>query len=137
MRIYPSQERALGHSFCIKADKDHLISTKVIIHMGCLPILRMISWCVVSNLDMLRWNTYIKSMNPTIHHIARKKQHHGRRVITGLGVKMKTTWCQMMKMFLVSSLRWPKHFLKNEVCKCSTPSMKSRMKRSGYTYIGS
>ena len=43
----------------VKADKDHLIGTKVIIGMDWLPILGMVSGCATPDLEMLRWITYI------------------------------------------------------------------------------
>ena len=50
----------------VKADKDYLIGTEVIIETHCLPILGMVSGCVTSDLAMLWWIAYIKSMNPEI-----------------------------------------------------------------------
>ena len=52
----------------MKADKDYLIGTEVIIKTDCLPILGMISGCVTPNLAMLRWIAYIKSLDPDIRH---------------------------------------------------------------------
>ena len=37
--------------------------------MDCLPILGMISGCATSDLAMLRWIAYIKSLKPEIRHI--------------------------------------------------------------------
>ena len=53
----------------VKADKDYLIGTEVIIETDCLPILGMVSGCATPDLAILRWITYIKSMNPEIWHI--------------------------------------------------------------------
>ena len=39
----------------IKADKDYLIGTEVIIETDCLPILGMVSGCATLDLAMLRW----------------------------------------------------------------------------------
>ena len=56
----------------VKADKDYLIGTKLIIDMDCLPILGMVSGCATPDLAMLRWIAYIKSLNPDIRHISGK-----------------------------------------------------------------
>jgi hypothetical protein len=56
----------------VKADKDHLIGTEVVIETDCLPILSMVSGCATPDLAMLRWITYIKSLNPEIRHISGK-----------------------------------------------------------------
>ena len=37
-----------------------------------MPILGMVSGCATSDLAMLRWIAYIKSLNPEIRHISRK-----------------------------------------------------------------
>ena len=42
---------------------------EVIIETDCLPILGMVSGCATPDLAMLRWITYIKSLNPEIQHI--------------------------------------------------------------------
>ena len=46
----------------MKADKDYLIRTEVIIETDYLPILGMVSGCATSDLVMLRWIAYIKSL---------------------------------------------------------------------------
>ena len=56
----------------VKADKDYLIGSEVVIETDCLPILGMVSRCATLDLAMLRWIAYIKSMNPEIHHISGK-----------------------------------------------------------------
>ena len=56
----------------VKADKDYLIGTEVIIETDCLPILGMVSGCAMPNLAMLRWIVYIKSLNSKIRHISGK-----------------------------------------------------------------
>ena len=56
----------------MKADKDYLIGTEVIIETDCLPILGMISGCATPDLAMLRWIAYIKSLDPEIRHISGK-----------------------------------------------------------------
>ena len=56
----------------MKADKDYLIGTKVIIETDCLPILGMVSGCATPDLAMLRWIAYIKSLDPEIRHISGK-----------------------------------------------------------------
>jgi hypothetical protein len=56
----------------MKADRDHLIGTEVVIETDCLPILSMVSGCMTPDLAMLRWIVYIKSLNPEIRHISRK-----------------------------------------------------------------
>ena len=47
----------------MKADKDYLIGTEVIIETDCLPILGMLSECTTPDLAMLRWIAYIKSLD--------------------------------------------------------------------------
>ena len=56
----------------IKSDRDYLIGTEVIIETNCLPILGMISGCNTPDIAMLRWITYIKSLNLEIRHVAGK-----------------------------------------------------------------
>ena len=56
----------------VKADKDYLIGTEVIIKTDCLLILGMVSGCTMPDLVMLRWIVYIKSLNPEIQHISGK-----------------------------------------------------------------
>ena len=50
----------------VKADKDYLIRTEVIIETDCLPILGMVSGCTTPDLAMLRSIAYIKFVNPEI-----------------------------------------------------------------------
>ena len=50
----------------MKVDKDYLIET------DCLPILGIVSGCVTPDLAMLRWTTYIKSLDLEIRHISGK-----------------------------------------------------------------
>jgi hypothetical protein len=56
----------------VKADRDHLVGTEVVIETDCLPILGMVSGCATPDLAILRWIPYIKSQNPEIQHIAGK-----------------------------------------------------------------
>ena len=56
----------------VKANKDYLIGTEVIIETDCLLILGMVSRCATLDLAMLRWIAYIKSLNPEIRHISKK-----------------------------------------------------------------
>ena len=56
----------------MRADKDYLIGTEVIIETDCLPILGMVSGCATPDLTMLRWIAYIKSLNLEIRHISEK-----------------------------------------------------------------
>ena len=56
----------------VRADKDYLIGTEMIIEMDCLPILGMLSGCATPDLAMLRWIAYIKSLNPEIRHFSEK-----------------------------------------------------------------
>ena len=53
----------------VKADKDYLIGTEVIIDTDYLPILGMVSRCATPDLEMLMWIAYIKSLNSEIRHI--------------------------------------------------------------------
>ena len=56
----------------IKADKDYLIGSEVVIETDCLPIVGMISVCSSIDISMLRWIAYIKTFNPEIRHITGK-----------------------------------------------------------------
>ena len=58
--------------FAIKADKDYLIDTKVVVEMDCFPILGMISRSSILDLSMLKWIPYIKLMNLEVCHILGK-----------------------------------------------------------------
>ena len=49
-----------------------MIGAELKIETGCLPILDMVYGCAASDLAMLRWIAYIKSLNPEIRHISRK-----------------------------------------------------------------
>jgi hypothetical protein len=72
-RGYAQVKRELwGIVSAIKADRDHLIETEVVIETDCLPILGMVSECTTPDLAMLRWIVYIKSLNPEIRHISGK-----------------------------------------------------------------
>ena len=72
-RGYAQVKRELwGIVSAVKADKDYLIGTEVIIETDCLPILGMVSGCATPDLAMLRWIAYIKSLDPEIRHISGK-----------------------------------------------------------------
>ena len=72
-RKYSQVKRELwGIVSAVKADRDYLIGTEVIIETDCLPILGMISGCATPDIAMLRWIAYIKSLNPEIRHVAGK-----------------------------------------------------------------
>ena len=59
-RGYAQVKRELGGIVsAVKADKDYLIGTEVIIETDCLPILGMVSGCATPDLAMLRWIAYI------------------------------------------------------------------------------
>ena len=44
----------------------------MVIEMDCLPIVGMILGCATPDLAILRWISYIKSLNPKIRHIGGK-----------------------------------------------------------------
>ena len=72
-RKYVEVKRELwGIVSVVKADRDYLIETKVIIETDCLPILGMISSCVSPDIAMLQWIADIKSLNPEIWHVTGK-----------------------------------------------------------------
>jgi hypothetical protein len=72
-RGYAQVKRELwGIASAVKADRDDLIGTEVVIETDCLPILGMVSGCATPDLAMLRWIAYIKSLNPEIRHISGK-----------------------------------------------------------------
>ena len=54
----------------IKTDREYLIGAEVVIETDCRPLLGMISSCETSDIAMLRWIAYIKSLCPEIKHIA-------------------------------------------------------------------
>ena len=55
-RGYAQVKRELwGIVSAVKADKNYLIRTEVIIETDCLPILGMVSGCATLDLAMLRW----------------------------------------------------------------------------------
>ena len=67
---YTQVKRELwGIVSAVKADKDYLIGTEVIIETDCLPILGMVSSCATPDLAMTQWIAYIKSLNVEIWHI--------------------------------------------------------------------
>ena len=49
-----------------------MIGIEVIIETACLPTLGMVSGCATLDLALLRWTTYIKSLNPETRHISGK-----------------------------------------------------------------
>ena len=67
----------------MRADKDYLIGTEVIIETDCLPILGMVSGCATPDLAMLRWIAYIKSLDPKNTAHFRERQRHGRHAFEG------------------------------------------------------
>ena len=72
-RGYTQVKRELwGIISVVKADKDYLIGTDVIIETDCLPILGMVFGCRTPDLVMVKWIEYIKSLNPEIRHISGK-----------------------------------------------------------------
>ena len=56
----------------IKSDWDYLIGAEVVIKTDCLPILRMMQFCTIPDVVMLRWIAYVKSLNPDVRHISGK-----------------------------------------------------------------
>jgi hypothetical protein len=72
-RGYAQVKRELwGIVLAVKADKENLIGTEVVIETDCLPILGMVSGCATPDLAMLQWIAYIKALNPEIRHISGK-----------------------------------------------------------------
>ena len=64
-----------GIILVVKANKDYLIGTEVIIETDCLPILGMVFGCRTPDLVMVKWIEYIKSLNPEIRHISGKDKN--------------------------------------------------------------
>ena len=56
----------------IKTDRQYLTGVEVVIEMDCLPVLRMMQCCTITDVAMLRWIAYIKSLNLDIAHISGK-----------------------------------------------------------------
>ena len=72
-RNYAQVKRELwGIVSAVKADRDYLIGTKVIIETDCLPILGIIAGCATPDIAMSRWIACIKSLNPEIQHVVGK-----------------------------------------------------------------
>jgi hypothetical protein len=70
-RKYAQLKRELwGIISVVQFDREYLIGVEVVIETDCLPILGMIFGCNMPDIAMLRWITYIKSLNPKIGHIA-------------------------------------------------------------------
>ena len=49
-----------------KKDREHLIEAEVVIQIDCLPILGRMRYGTIPDMAMLRWITYVKSLNPAI-----------------------------------------------------------------------
>lgn len=58
----------------MKNKKQYLIGATLVVEMDCLPLVSMIFSCSTSDVAMLRWIAYIKSMNPKFKHISRKNK---------------------------------------------------------------
>ena len=72
-RAYPQVKRELwGALTALKVDRNYLIGANVVLETDCLPLLGMISNCNSSDIAMLRWIAYIKSLNPILKHITGK-----------------------------------------------------------------
>ena len=72
-RAYPQVKRELWGAFtALKADRNYLIRANVVLETDCLPLLGMISNCNSSDIAMLRWIVYIKSLNLVLKHITSK-----------------------------------------------------------------
>lgn len=56
----------------MKAKKEYLIWTPVVVETNCLLLLGMIVNCTTPDIAMLRWIAYIKSLNPEFKHIVGK-----------------------------------------------------------------
>ena len=56
----------------LKNEKEYLIGACVVVETDCLPLLGMVTSCTTSDIAMLRWIAYIKSLNPEFKHIAGK-----------------------------------------------------------------
>ena len=56
----------------IKADRDYLIAAELVIETDCLPILGMMQCCMIPDVAMLIWISYVKSLNPDVRHISGK-----------------------------------------------------------------
>ena len=63
-RAYPHIKRELwGMLIAIKTDREYLIGAEVVIETDCRPLLGMISSCETSDIAMLRWIAYRKSLS--------------------------------------------------------------------------
>ena len=72
-RAYPQVKRELwGALTALKADRNYLIRANVVLETDSLPLLGMISNCNSSDIAMLRWIAYTKSLNPVLKHITGK-----------------------------------------------------------------
>lgn len=73
-RAYPQVKRELlGALTAMKADRNYLIGTNVVLETDCLPLLGMVANCSTPDIAMLRWIAFIRSLNPILVHISGKK----------------------------------------------------------------
>ena len=63
----------MGFFTALKTDRDYLIGADVVVETDCLPLIGMIASCTTSDIAMLRWIAYIKTMNPKLRHIKGKE----------------------------------------------------------------
>ena len=63
----------LGALLALKVERNYLIGTNVVLETNYLPLLGMVANCSISDIAMLRWIAYIKSLNPVLVHITSKK----------------------------------------------------------------
>ncbi|KAL3688849.1 hypothetical protein R1sor_015158 [Riccia sorocarpa] len=72
-RSYPQVKRELwGLVTAMKAENEYLIGAEVVIETDCLPLLGMITNCTTTDMTILNWIAYIKTLNPEFRHIAGK-----------------------------------------------------------------
>ncbi|KAL3679494.1 hypothetical protein R1sor_022450 [Riccia sorocarpa] len=72
-RSYPHVKKELWRLVtAMKAEKEYLIGAEVVVETDCLPLLGMIANCMSTDMAMLNWIAYIKTLNPEFRHIAGK-----------------------------------------------------------------
>jgi hypothetical protein len=63
----------LGALIALKVDRNYLIDVEVVLETDSLPLLGMIANCNLSDIAILRWIAYIKSLNLVLVHITGKR----------------------------------------------------------------
>ncbi|KAL3698204.1 hypothetical protein R1sor_012280 [Riccia sorocarpa] len=71
-RIREIKRELWGLVTAMNAEKEYLLGVEVVVETDCLPLLGMITNCTSTDMTMLNWIAYIKTLNPEFRHIAMK-----------------------------------------------------------------